>query len=72
MPVMNGYDATIQIRNFEQEKGHGHTPIVALTAADNVDTKSHCLAVGMYDQISFSQTTGSLPIGFLFFDWLID
>jgi CheY-like chemotaxis protein/signal transduction histidine kinase len=47
MPVMNGYDATIQIRNFEQEKGHGHTPIVALTAADNVDTKSHCLAVGM-------------------------
>jgi CheY-like chemotaxis protein len=47
MPVMNGYDATIQIRNFEQKEGLRHTPIIALTASDNLDTKSHCLSVGM-------------------------
>jgi CheY-like chemotaxis protein len=51
MPVMNGYDATIQIRNFEQKEGLRHTPIIALTAADNLDTKSHCLSVGMYEHI---------------------
>jgi CheY-like chemotaxis protein len=50
MPVMNGYDATVQIRNFEQKEGLQHTPIVALTATDNVSIKEQCLSFGMYAQ----------------------
>ncbi len=32
MPVMDGYQATMKIREIEKEKRIGHTPIVALTA----------------------------------------
>ncbi len=32
MPIMNGYDATVAIREYEQEEGRAPTPIIALTA----------------------------------------
>ncbi len=33
MPVMNGYDATREIRNWEKEKGMTATPVIALTSS---------------------------------------
>ena len=32
MPVMDGYQATVAIRQWERERGHPATPIIALTA----------------------------------------
>lgn len=45
MPEMNGYDATVAIRN--QEPRHHHTPIIALTAALMEEEQQHCMDVGM-------------------------
>ncbi|HLX38054.1 MAG TPA: response regulator, partial [Candidatus Binataceae bacterium] len=33
MPVLDGYSAVRAIRQWEAEKGHRHTPIIALTAS---------------------------------------
>lgn len=49
MPIMDGYEATIQIR--QQEKNE-HTPIVALTASIMPDEMQKCLMVGFNDSIS--------------------
>ncbi len=32
MPIMDGYQATVAIRQWERERGHPATPIIALTA----------------------------------------
>jgi CheY-like chemotaxis protein len=49
MPVMNGYEATFQIRNL----CHGVTiPIIALTAGIMQGEKEKCLELGMNDYIS--------------------
>ena len=32
MPVLDGYEATLKIRQWESENGHHETPIYALTA----------------------------------------
>lgn len=50
MPVMDGYEATINIRNTENP--NKKTPIVALTASAMVDQKNRAMAVGMNDFIS--------------------
>ena len=46
MPVMDGFEATLQIRNKEQETGV-RVPIVALTANVIADDQGKCLKVGM-------------------------
>ncbi|MCD4682866.1 MAG: response regulator [Bacteroidales bacterium] len=51
MPVMNGYEATKLIREFEVEKGT-HTPIIALTAYAMKSDRDLCLEAGMDDYIS--------------------
>lgn len=51
MPVMNGYVATVKIREFESENNQ-HTPIVALTAEGSTDEKNKCLQMGMDDFLS--------------------
>jgi CheY-like chemotaxis protein len=51
MPVLSGFEATIQIRKWEQMNGLKHTPIIALTATDSPGTRSHCLSVGMDDYL---------------------
>jgi CheY-like chemotaxis protein/anti-sigma regulatory factor (Ser/Thr protein kinase) len=46
MPVMDGFDATVAIREREVERG-GHVPILALTASAMEADKERCLSVGM-------------------------
>lgn len=51
MPILNGYEATKIIREFEGEKGI-HTPIIALTAYAMKSDKDLCIEAGMDDYIS--------------------
>ena len=46
LPVMDGYEATVQIRERDQRQGL-HTPIIAVTAHDTPDDEARCLGVGM-------------------------
>ncbi|UQB42588.1 PAS domain-containing protein [Thiomicrospira microaerophila] len=47
MPVMDGYQATRAVREFDQD-----TPIIALTAAAMIEDKRKALAVGMNNHLS--------------------
>ena len=49
MPVMDGLEATRQIRKLPQ---HSSTPILAMTANASVEDKKNCLEAGMQDVIS--------------------
>ena len=51
MPTMNGYEATKEIRKYEEENGK-HTPIIALTAYAMQSDKDLCIEAGMDDYIS--------------------
>ncbi len=52
MPEMDGFDATRNIRAFEEENNLPRMPIVALTADIMSDNRSRCLEVGMDDFLS--------------------
>ena len=48
MPVMNGYDATTEIRKIPKAE---KIPIIALTAGTIVGEKEKCIQFGMNDYI---------------------
>ncbi|MBY6159557.1 response regulator [Mameliella alba] len=52
MPVMNGLDATQEIRRIETQAGAVSCPIIALTANALPEDEQACLAAGMSDFLS--------------------
>jgi CheY-like chemotaxis protein len=46
MPILDGYDATKEIRAWEKATHHPHTPIVAVTAYATKEEEEKCLAAG--------------------------
>lgn len=52
MPVMDGLEASREIRRYEQESGRPRTPIVAVTANVATTDRQACLAVGMDDYLA--------------------
>ena len=51
MPVLNGFDATRSIRQFENDNGYPRTHIVALTASILDDDIQKCFDCGMDDYL---------------------
>lgn len=52
MPVMDGYEATAQIRLFEKTLGGAHVPIVAMSANAFVEEIERAYACGLDDYIT--------------------
>jgi CheY-like chemotaxis protein len=58
IPVLDGYEATAQIRR--EEGARRRTPIIALTASADPDNRGRCIAAGMDDVVSKPLTSESL------------
>ena len=54
MPVLNGYETTIKLRELDVKAAQSddHIPIVALTANAMPEDKQKCLDVGMDDYLA--------------------
>jgi signal transduction histidine kinase len=52
MPVMDGFEATTQIRAWEEESRRDRLPIIALTAHANEEQVKRCRLAGMDDHLT--------------------
>jgi len=52
MPVMDGYEATKELRVLENNNGLGRLPVIAMTANAMEGDKDKCLDAGMDDYVS--------------------
>jgi CheY-like chemotaxis protein/anti-sigma regulatory factor (Ser/Thr protein kinase) len=52
MPVMDGYQATDAVRNWERSEGRARMPIIAMTANAMHGDRERCLAAGMDDYMA--------------------
>ncbi|MCH2546168.1 MAG: response regulator [Alphaproteobacteria bacterium] len=57
MPMMGGYEATIEIRQTEEENNLKKVPIVAITGTVKQDNQHKCLEIGMDDYRQKPYTT---------------
>lgn len=69
MPVMDGFESTLEIRKREFVKG-GHIPIIAMTAFAMAGDREQCLASGMDDYLSKPVTIDQLEL--MLEKWLSD
>jgi CheY-like chemotaxis protein len=60
MPVLNGQQATREIRTREHHRGVHAVPIIAMTASATPDDRQACLAAGMNDFIPKPVQRGAL------------
>ena len=61
MPVMDGFETTLNIRKMEAEGTLPHrTPIIAITANAMMEDKKKCIDVGMDDYLPKPVTLASL------------
>ena len=61
MPVMDGFEATLAIREFEQ-KNETYTPIIALTANTSPEDREKARASGMDDFLAKPITTEAINL----------
>jgi len=52
MPIMGGFEATANIREFERQTGRKRTPIVALTAHAMLGDREKCIHAQMDDYLT--------------------
>lgn len=52
MPQMDGYEATMAIRNFDDQNQNRSIPIIALTANTMKGDRKKCMAAGMNDYLT--------------------
>jgi PAS domain S-box-containing protein len=69
MPEMDGYEATLLIRQEEAARG-GHIPIIAMTASAMKGDRENCIAAGMDDYLS--KPVGQEQLYRLLEKWLPD
>ncbi len=49
MPIMDGLEATLKIREFEETENKDKTPIIAITANTMDNDRDKCISYGMND-----------------------